>query len=69
VEEAAVTAVKSVMLAGLPGEQTLDYETVWHCDQPPGDKTYVVTDQYWNGNYSDRHIKEIRITGDREGPS
>jgi hypothetical protein len=64
-----VTAARSVMLAGLPGEKTMSYETVWHCEQPPEDKAYMVIEQYWNGNYSERHIVEIRIVGDREGPS
>jgi hypothetical protein len=69
VEEAAVTAARSVMLAGLPGEQTMAYQTVWECGEPPAGKTYVVVRQRWSGNYSQRHILEIVITGDREGPS
>lgn len=64
-----MTVTKSVMLAGLPGEETLSYETVWHCDEPPEDKTYVVVEQWWNGNYAERHIIEIRIVGPRLGPS
>ena len=49
----------SVMLAGLTGEITMPYETVWDSPTQPKDgKPFLVTEQWWGGNYSERHIVE-----------
>lgn len=53
--------MKSVMVAGLPNEETQPYEIFWECEAPPEGKTFVVVRQTWTGNYSERHIQEIEV--------
>ncbi len=54
--------IKSVMVAGLPNEETQPYDTVWECDPPPDGRAFVVVRQTWTGNYSERHIQEIEVS-------
>jgi hypothetical protein len=49
----------SVMLAALPNEVTMDYETVWNTPEEPTEgRRFLVLTQWWEGNYQVRHIME-----------